>query len=282
MNNFKNSSVFDIIQYYTCYLKEHNIENAKFESELILCELLTCNKIDLYTKTQPINKIDFNLISEYINRRIKGEPIQYILEKAYFYGNQFKVNPHVLIPRFDSEVLIDILKKYRCVNDLLDVGTGSGNLAITIAKEQLANNIIATDISEKQLKIAKYNNHNIYPEKTIHFIVDDFLNSNLNQKFDIIVSNPPYIPKNELKNLDGTVKNHEPKNALTDGGDGYSFYRQFAKLGPHLLKDNGSIFLEIGINNSPTMLKNIFNDYKINIFNDLDNIARIIQLDLTV
>ena len=282
MTNFKNSSIFDIIQYYTCYLKEHNIQNPKLESELILCDLLQCNKIDLYTKTQPINKIDFNIISEYIKRRIEGEPIQYILGKAYFYGNQFKVNPHVLIPRFDSEVLIDILKQYKHANDLLDVGTGSGNLAITIAKEQLARNIMATDISEQQLQIAKYNNNYIYPEKKIHFIVDDFLNSNLNQKFDIIVSNPPYIPKNELKNLDATVKNYEPENALTDGSDGYSFYRQFSKLGPSLLKDNGSIFLEIGINNNPKILKNIFNDYKINIFNDLNNIARIIQLELTI
>jgi len=257
---------------------KHNIDNAKFETELILCSVLQCDTIDLYTKNQKISKKDYLTIKRYIKRRIDGEPIQYILKNSYFYGRRFFVNKDVLIPRFDSELIIDIAKQYRSMDNMLDIGTGSGNLAITMAVENLAKNIVATDISKQQIKVAEHNKKKICPEKNINFITDDFFNSNINHQFDIIISNPPYIPKNAINELDALVKNYEPINALTDGNDGYNFYKQFAVSGKKLLRNNGFMLLEIGVNNKTNELKKIFSNYAIEIFNDLNDIPRVIKI----
>jgi release factor glutamine methyltransferase len=257
---------------------DYNIDNAKFETELILCSLLQCDKIDLYTKNQKISQKDCLIIESYIKRRIAGEPIQYILKNSYFYGRGFFVNENVLIPRFDSELIIDIAKKYGCVDNILDVGTGSGNLAITIAAENLAKNIVATDISKQIIKVAEYNKKKLCPEKNINFIIDDFLNSTINQQFDMIISNPPYIPKNEINKLDDIVKKYEPIKALTDGKDGYNFYKKFSVVGKKILKNNGVMLLEIGINNKINELKKIFCNYTIEIFKDLNDIPRVIKI----
>ena len=172
MNPNKTYSVFDFIKINTQYFIKHNINNAKLESELILCNLFNCDRIDLYTdNNKKINHDQFIIISDYIKRRISGEPIQYILGNAHFYGRDFFVNKHVLIPRFDSELIIDILKKQPKANNLLEIGTGSGNLAITIAKEDLAKNIIATDISKNQLKVAQYNKDQLCTNLNINVIV---------------------------------------------------------------------------------------------------------------
>ena len=278
MNDNHTYPILDIIKSNIQYLMSHNIENAKLEVELILCDVLKCDKIDLYIKPPIINKSDYKIISDYINQRIDGEPIQYILGNSYFYGQKFLVNPHVLIPRFDSELIIELLTKHEYSNDLLDVGTGSGNLAITIITQNLAKNVIATDISNHQIDVAQYNKIQICPHSNIDFVIDNFLNSELDQKFDTIISNPPYIPKSEMNKLDDVVKNYEPSNALTDGGNGYIFYKQFAKLGPKLLKEDGVMFLEIGINNQIAHLKKIFKNYHIKIFNDLNNIPRVLKI----
>ena len=278
MNFDQTSSILDFIKINTKYLIEHNIDNAKLEIELILCALLKCDKIDLYTNNLKIYKKDYSTIQTYIKRRINGEPIQYILKNSYFYGRGFFVNDNVLIPRFDSELIIDIAKRHGCMNNILDVGTGSGNLAITIAAENLANNIVATDISKQQIQVAEHNNKKICPEKKINFIIDDFFNSNINQQFDMVISNPPYIPKNEIDKLNDLVKNYEPLNALTDGNDGYDFYKQFSALGKRLLNKNGVMLLEIGVNNNIEELKKIFSNYTLKLFNDLNNIPRVIKI----
>ena len=269
MNLNTTSSVFDFIKLNTQNFIKHNINNAKLESELILCNLFNCDRINLYTdNNKNINHDQFIIISDYIKRRISGEPIQYILGNAHFYGSDFFVNKHVLIPRFDSELIIDILKKQPKANNLLEIGTGSGNLAITIAKEDLAKNIIATDISKNQL----------CPNLNIKLIVDDFLNSKINKKFDIIVSNPPYISKKEICGLDPLVKNNEPLNSLTDGNDGYDFYKQFALSGEKILNKHGFMLLEIGINNKLEILKKIFYNYNVEVFNDFNKISRVIKI----
>ena len=278
MNFEQTYSILDFIKTNINYFIKHNIDNAKFETELILCSVLQCDTIDLYTKNQKISKKDYLTIERYIKRRIDGEPIQYILKNSYFYGRGFFVNKDVLIPRFDSELIIDIAKQYQCMDNILDIGTGSGNLAITMAVENLAKNVVATDISKQQIKVAEHNKKKICPEKNINFIIDDFFNSNINQKFDIIISNPPYIPKNKMNELDDLVKNHEPNNALTDGNDGYNFYKQFSALGKRLLKNNGFMLLEIGVNNKIAELKKIFSNSTMEIFNDFNDIPRVIKI----
>ena len=271
--------MIDLIKSNTNYFLENNIPNAKLEVELIISNILKCNRIDLYTKINiSINKKKMNIITNYTQRRVAGEPIQYILWNAPFYGNNFFVSKDVLIPRFDTELIIDILKKYPPSKKLLDVGTGSGNLAITIEKEKLAEHIIATDISKSQLDIAKYNQNNINPNSKINFIIDDFLLSKITETFNVIISNPPYIPIEEIHQLNDLVKNNEPLNALTDGNDGYLFYKKFASYGHTILKKNGFMLLEIGINNKLEELKRIFKNYNLEIFKDLNQIPRVIKV----
>jgi len=254
-------------------------DNSKKQIELIIQKVLQCNRIDLYSKKDLMpNKKQLKLIESYIEGIKSGEPIQYILKEAPFYGRFFFVDKNVLIPRFDTELLIEILKSHRPFNNVLEIGTGSGNIAITIAEEGLGKNILATDISQEKLYIAKYNCNKISPKSKIKFIVDDFFNSQIIDKFDIIISNPPYIPKDEINNLDSLVKDHEPLDALTDKNDGYDFYRQFAINGRSILNPGGFMLLEIGVNNKLRELYNIFCDYNLEVFKDLNQIDRVIKV----
>ena len=274
MSPVKNFSMFDFIK-----SNSSNTNHTKKEIELIIQEVLKCNKIDLYTNKALIpNKKQLQIILYYIEQINSGKPIQYVLNKSPFYGRDFFINKNVLIPRFDTELIIEILKKNGPYSDLLEIGTGSGNIAITIAKEKLAKNILATDISNKKLSIAKHNKKIICPKSKIKLIVDDFFNSNINEKFDVIVSNPPYIPKNRINGLDASVKNHEPIDALTDGEDGYKFYKQFSKWGKTRLKERGFILLEIGVDNELSKLHDIFSDYRLDVFNDINQIPRVIKI----
>ena len=192
--------------------------DLKHQIELIIQNIARCERIDLYTNDDlNISEVQLQKISSQIVRIKEGNPIQYVLNSAPFYGRNFFVTEEVLIPRFDTELIIDILHQHGPCNQLLEIGVGSGNIAITIAEENLATNIIGTDISDNKISIANYNKKIICPNAQINFFVDDFFNSTLssNQKFDIIVSNPPYIPLSKINQLDKLVRDYAPTNALT-------------------------------------------------------------------
>ena len=260
---------------------ELNSENNRYkiEIELILQRVLKCKKIDIYLNKDLILDEEKNqIINDYIKQLKKGKPIQYILNNAPFFGRNFFVDKNVLIPRFDTELIIDILLKQSPCNSLLEIGTGSGNIAITIAEENLAKYILATDICKKKISIAKHNKKKLSPQSNIEFILDDFFNTNINQKFDVIVSNPPYIPKLEINNLNKLVRMNEPLDSLTDGDDGYSFYKHFALCGKIFLNKNGFMLLEIGINNKLNELYEIFSDFSLEVFKDLNEIPRVLKV----
>ena len=255
--------------------------DLKHQIELIIQNIARCERIDLYTNDDlNISEVQLQKISSQIVRIKEGNPIQYVLNSAPFYGRNFFVTEEVLIPRFDTELIIDILHQHGPCNQLLEIGVGSGNIAITIAEENLATNIIGTDIADNKISIANYNKKIICPNAQINFFVDDFFNSTLssNQKFDIIVSNPPYIPISKINQLDKLVRDHEPTNALTDGHEGYRFYEQFAIIGKNLLEENGFMLLEIGIDNKLEYLYDIFSNYNIKVYDDLNNIPRVIKI----
>ena len=274
----------DLINWGHQYFLSHQISNAKLEIEWLLCDILKCKRIDLYVDfEQPVMKNQLHIFKKYIKRRIKGEPFQYILGKADFYGNDFLVNHNVLIPRPETETIINLLEKKNInINKILEIGTGSGCISITIFLKKLANSIIATDISKDALGVAK-KNAIFYGANTIDFKMHDFLSTDIHSNYDCIVSNPPYIKKDEINNLQSEVRKHEPQIALTDQKDGMSFYRRFADIGMSILNKNGFMLLEFGGASQVGEIVNIFqkHPYKLEFHNDLQGDPRILEVKLT-
>jgi len=196
-----------------------------------------------------IEKFD-DLVNKYI---YQNQPVQYLTGKAYFYGYEFNVNPDVLIPRPETEELVEnILKIYdRTFKrgtkvDVVDIGTGSGAISITLSKEEESMNVLATDISSEALDVAKNNNHKL--EGRVTFLQGDMLEPVMDKKFDILVSNPPYIPSEEY--VDPLVKDNEPNVALFGGNDGLKFYRIILNNSTKIMKDKFIIGFEHGYNTS--------------------------------
>ena len=261
--------IIDLINWGEKYLKEKSIENPRIEIELFLQHLFECKRIDLYLQFETIVKPEsLAILRKWITRRINNEPIQYILGSSEFYGRSFIVNKNVLIPRPETEILIDIsIEELKNVNSplILDVGTGSGCIAITIALEIPLSTIIAIDIDERAISVAK-NNIEKHEVKNIEFVVTDIFDEKINKKADMLISNPPYIAKEEVSGLMKEVKDYEPLVALTDNNDGLKFYRRFAEIIPRILKENGTAIMEVGTEDHPVRVEEIFREYG---FNDI-------------
>ena len=220
-------------------------EESAIEASLLLEHVLHVDRNELYI--HPDREVSENDKKEYlnlVNRRILGEPIQYIIGEAPFYGLDFTVNPSVLIPRFDTEVLVEeVLKVIKDGDKVLDLCTGSGCIAVTIKKNKSSADVYASDISDDALKVAKINadKHGV----SITFIKSDLL-ENIEAGYDIIVSNPPYIKTSVIDGLDDIVKNHEPYIALNGGTDGLDFYKRIVADAKKCLKLQGRLIMEIG------------------------------------
>lgn len=223
--------------------------------ELLLMKLLNCSRLDLYLNNISLKNLSHNqkaVLGEMLTLYFEGRPIQYILGDTEFMGLEFKVREGVFIPRPETEILaeetINIVKLLNCQTvKLLDIGTGSGNIAVSLAKYFLNVEITAVEVSDIALEVAKENAkiHDVYGK--IKFLKSDLFSniSILHPKFDIIVSNPPYIPRDEIDNLSVQV-NFEPLSALDGGGDGLDFYRRIIKDAPRFLKKQGYLIFEMG------------------------------------
>jgi release factor glutamine methyltransferase len=248
------------------------------QAEQILLYILETNIYNIYQlNLEDISKNVYDKIIKTIELRKKRYPLQYILEKAYFFGRIFKVDKRVLIPRFETEILvekaIELLKNKRDPK-VLDLCTGSGAIAITLALE-LGIDIVASDISKDAIEIAKYNLNNLLNNsRKVDFILSDLF-SNISGSFDLIVSNPPYISENEYKNLEPEVK-FEPSIALL-AGDGLNIYRSIiSKVGSFLKKD-GIIIFEIGSNQYSNISKLMEKKFKnIRVYKDYSYLDRLV------
>lgn len=212
---------------------------------LLLEEKLGLSKMDIMTsrKTDPVQKTQLN---EYIQRINRHEPIQYILGRAEFYGRPFFVNPSVLIPRPETELLVRLVLKEKIESPtILDIGTGSGCIAIALALEIPSSEVYAVDISDGALSIAQQNANNL--QAAVHFSKKNILTDvTFDQLFDFIVSNPPYIASSEKRNMNANVLNFEPHLALfVSDEDPLIFYKAIANKGKSFLKPGGKIFVEI-------------------------------------
>ena len=253
-----------ILNYGLKFLRSSFIENPKKEIEIFLCHLLSCSKFELYNRLEKsISLTKVNLLNEWLARRAKREPIQYIINNAWFYGRKFYVNENVFIPRPESERLIEeAINHLRDFDSpkILEIGTGSGCLSISLAIEFPNSNVQSFDISEKAIDVAKINSEKLNA-KNISFQKLDFLKSEMKtfRNFDLIISNPPYIPKKDMESLMPEVRNFEPYIALTDYNDGLEFYRKFSSNLPYILNSNGIGIFEVGLSPHPKDAKKILN-----------------------
>ena len=246
------------------FLKSSSIENPNKEIEIFLCHLLSCSKFDLYDRLEKsISQKKVNLLNEWLKRRSRKEPIQYIINNAWFYGRDFYVNKNVFIPRPESERLIEEAINYLRDFDspkILEIGTGSGCLSISIAIEFPNSDVQSIDISGNAINVAKINSKKLHVNN-ISFKKLDFLKSGMKtfNNFDLLISNPPYIPKKDMESLMPEVRNFEPYNSLTDDSDGLEFYRKFSSDLPYILNNKGIGIFEVGLNTHPKEAKKIFN-----------------------
>ena len=258
-------------------LKKYNIENPQLNAELIISHVLDMNKANLYLNSKDIlDNEKSDIIEQFIIRRTKHEPLQYILGETEFYGCKIKVNPDVLIPRPETELLVEKLVQEN-VNSILEIGTGSGAIAIALAKQMKNVQIEATDISEKALNTARQNAE--LNNVSINFIQSDIF-ENIKNKYDIIVSNPPYISKKEYDNLAPEIKDYEPEISLLAEEEGLFYYKKILANAKDYLTDIGKIYFEIGYDQAEKIKEiakeHCFND--INVFKDLNGFDRIVRI----
>ncbi len=256
------------------------------EAELLFTNILNCNRLSLYlNKDTLLDNLKSSFICGVLKRRIKGEPIQYILDKTEFMGLEFKVTPDVFIPRPETEILVEKAieiagSSQAGVRSILDIGTGSGCIAVSLAKFLPESKIIASDISEPALQVARENAKLNNIESKIDFISSDLFCSKLlaPESYNYIVSNPPYVPTAEIETLQPEIQ-YEPRAALDGGNDGLDFYRRIIDKAPRYLKKSGFLIMEMGFNQKDA-IKNIFQNSLcfeiIESIKDYNNIDRVI------
>ena len=252
----------ELLRYGKEKLEKQKVEDTSIISRILMQYVLKIDRNKLIiNKNDNVDINKENEYKEYIEKIIKGKPVQYITNNQEFMKLNFFVDENVLIPRADTEILVEevISLANDDKNKILDVCTGSGAIAVSLAKYIKNSNVMAIDISKEALKIAEKNafNNNV----NIKFIESDLFNNLEENDFDIIVSNPPYIRENVINELSIEVK-HEPKIALDGGKDGLDFYRKLSSESYKYLKEDGYLCLEIGYDQKNEVIEILKNEKK--------------------
>ena len=241
-------NIFSALKKADKYLKINNIKTSRLDSEILLSKAINQDRkyIILNPKKKLSNKV-FSCFKKLISQRSKGTPIAYLLEKKEFWKYEFKITKDVLIPRPDTELIIEEalkISKNKLKLKVLDVGVGSGCIILSILKERKDFNGVGIDISQKSIGLSKLNSFNLGVQNRVKFIKTDIDNFNYG-KYDLIISNPPYIKKLDLKYLEKDIIKFEPKLALDGGLDGISEISSVINKSSELIKKNGKFLLEI-------------------------------------
>ncbi len=247
-------TVLKALHWATNYLKDSGIDHPRLNAELLLAHALRLHKEQLYIRLNDLlTEVERERMEELVQRRASREPLQYILGRQEFWSIPLKVDPRVLIPRPETEHLVEeaisILKNISSqkIPSVLELGTGSGAIAIALAKEGRGMFLVATDLSEDALRVARENAKEAGVSDRICWVKGDLLQPfRFKNRFDLILSNPPYVPDSEIDELAGEIKDHEPLLALKGGEDGLDFYRRLIPQLPFYLKRGGWILLEVG------------------------------------
>ena len=244
-------TVVRILEWTADYFREQEIESARLDAELLLTVVLDLDRVGLYLQyDRPLNAVELTSYRALVKRRAAREPLAYILGKCEFWSLPILVSPSVLVPRGDTEVLVEeALERLDASDTVLDIGTGSGVIAIALAHEKPQLQVEAIDNSAEALAVAEQNADINGVGARIVFRQED-LGRLSGGPYSMIVSNPPYIPEVDRDALMPEVRDHEPHQALFAGADGLAAYRQIVEQAPARLVAGGWLLLEVGIDQS--------------------------------
>lgn len=269
------------------FLREHGAKDPLFEAELLIRHCLDLDRTRfLISQMEPISRDVIERLDALCQRRAQSEPLQYMFGSQEFYGRVFHVRPGVLIPRPETEILIE--QVLRLADELwekdeklsvADIGTGSGAICITIASERAHWNVTTVDLSPEATAIAKENAERL--GATVRFLQGDLVEPLLQagEQVDILVSNPPYIPSRDVDELDEEVRIHEPRMALDGGADGLVFYRRLCEALPRILGPKAIVAFEVGIHQARDVADLMIGSgviEAVSIVNDLAGIERVV------
>ena len=272
-------TISKLLEWATKELYNSGISSPKQNVETILAHTLNIKRLDIYLQLErKVSGKKLEIVFIIISRRKDNEPLQYILGETEFYGYTIKVDKSVLIPRPETELLVErIIAEENDIKNILEIGTGSGALVIALAKKMNGIVIDATDISEDALRIAEQNT--ILNQVDINIFKSDIFDNVLN-KYDLIISNPPYISLTDYKQLPVEIKDFEPKSALLADDNGLFFYNKILQKAKDHLTESGKIYFEIGYDQAKKITeiakKNRFSNIKV--FKDLNGFDRIVRI----
>jgi release factor glutamine methyltransferase len=236
----------EVLQLSTQFLKDRNVENPRRLAEELLAHLLHCKRIDLYMRFDcPLEEGELSLLRDFLKRASRGEPVEYIQGEIPFFGSVLKVDRRALIPRVETEFLVELVEKR--IGDrkrVWDVCTGSGCIGIALKKKRNDLEVSLSDLSQEALDLAAENSRKNGVD--VVFYQGDLLSPFQGKLTDVIVCNPPYVSTSEFFALDPSVRDFEPKTALLGGDDGLDFYRRLSFDVDKYLNPKGLLFLEIG------------------------------------
>lgn len=281
-------TILSLLEWSAAALREKGFEDGRLNAELLLCRVLACERIDLYLKFDKIlTEPELAAYKTLFKRRLSREPIQYILGETEFMGRRLAVDPRVFIPRPETELLVEeaakeVKSRPAEHRKVVDIGTGSGNIAIGIASCVEGCRIDAVDVSADALEVARANVLAHRMEGRISLVHADIMDGgigSLHPPYDFVLSNPPYISAREYSELPGEIRAHEPQSATGGTGDGLGFYRMIAGKGKELLDPEGAVYVEIGYEQSADVLE-IFRREgfrKLSTVRDYDGNVRIVR-----
>lgn len=250
----KRWTVVELLRTTAELFQKRGIDQPRLNAELLLGAVIGLQRVELYLNhDRPISEEELERFRSVVRRRLAHEPLQYILGETEFMSLKFRVTPDVLIPRPDTETLVEwVLDNLRGRGPLriLDIGTGAGNIAVSLAHYLPEAEVVAIDVSERAVELARENARRYIPNGRIRIEQADVLGENLSGRFgkgfDAIVSNPPYISRDEFDRLPPEVARHEPEIALREGKEPYSYYRRIAEVAWELTHEAGEIYVEVG------------------------------------
>ena len=274
----KEWSVVDLLKTTIAFFTDRKIDEPRLSGELLLCHVLGMERMQLYLNhDRPVSAAELETFRECTRQRIKGRPVQYIAGEAFFYGYRFSVDERVLIPRPETELVLEHGMERLAASALasgkelsiLDIGTGSGCIAVTLAHRLSAASLTAVDISKDALSVAGRNAETHGVADRIRFLRADALDASLvdavGGPFDMVISNPPYIPDSEWASLQDEVRLYEPRLALV-ANEGFEYYRSIVAMAPQLVRKGGVLCFELhadGADGVRSMLGSGFSDIQV-------------------